>query len=492
MTAIGTPEDAAWHVAGVELLAIEEPPRLPDFPVEALPTVARRWVEAVACATQTPPALAGGMCLAAASTAVLGRAKVKCRSWEEELALYVVVILPSGERKSSVVKLAVAPLRAMEHELVIDAKASMTKAKAKKEMLEARHAQLLRDAARGKGDEDDLVEVAADLDEVEEVVEPRLLADDATPEALAGLLARHGQLGIVAAESAIFDNLAGRYADGKANLHLACQAYSGEETRIDRRDREEHLPRPLLALGLAVQPHVLKDLAANETMREQGFLARAAFLLPESRLGHRELAPPSVPDSVRGAYSAAIRTLATGSSVGSVASPRTLTFTPTAAATLLAHDAAHEPRLDPVHGDLAPIGSWANRHPGRVARIAGLLHLLNGSTGAIADGTLRAAIDIGDCLIAHAHEALISSRAQRRRLTRAAAWVRDLPDGRFSLRELHRGALNAHGTAEDAQEVVDELEQRGYIRSVPIDTNGRPGRPPSPRYEVNPRAREAP
>ncbi len=218
------------------------------------------------------------------------------------------------------------------------------------------------------------------------------------------------------AESPLLDNLAGRYNDGQANLHLACQAYSGEEVRIDRRGRApEHLRRPLLTLGLAVQPHVLEALAGNSTMREQGFLARLAFLLPETKLGHRELDPPPVPVTVSAGYERTLRALATleradttdtttggRGSVGSVSAPSgvRLTLGVGAAAALSELRAALEPRLDPDRGDLASIGAWANRHPGRVARIAGLLHLLDSSASEpIREATMRAAVRIGECLL---------------------------------------------------------------------------------------------
>ena len=482
--------------------------RLPEFPVDALPAPLRSWVEAVACATQTPPALPAAMALAVASTATLGAAVVECApGWDEELALYVAVVLPSGERKSTVVREARAPLEALERELMEEARPRVARAQAERETLEARRAQLVRDAAKGKGDADELADAAERLAAMGEPVEPRLFAGDATPEALAGLLAQHRRLGVLADESALLDNLAGRYSDGQANLHLACQAYSGEEVRIDRRGRApEHLRRPLLALGLAVQPHVLEAIAGNATMREQGFLARLTFLLPESNLGHRELHPPPVPAAVTASYEQTIRSLAalrradttatttpgTGS-VGSVsASPGArLTLAAEATAALTELRAALEPRLDPEHGDLAAIGAWANRHPGRVARIAGLLHLLEADVREpIREATMRAAVRIGECLLAHVRRALLDRDPEHEQLKRAARWAAER--GTFTLRDLERGPLNGRGSRDDADRLAHLLEEHGYARplSAPARSSAE-GRPPSPRYEVNPAAPEA-
>jgi len=480
---------------------------LPEFPVDALPSPLRDWASAASDATQTPPALAASMALAAASTVALGAAKVECAAgWEEELALYVVTVLPSGERKSSVVRMALAPVRTLERELGEHARPRIAESLARREILDARRTRLTRDAGRDTADPAELAEINAQLDALAEPVPPRLLADDATPEALAGLLARHERIGVLAAESALIDNLAGRYSEGKANLHLVCQAYDGEEARIDRRGRPpEIIARPLLALGLAVQPHVLDALRAHPVVREQGLLARMAVLVPESKVGRRDLHPPPIPPPVAKAYESAIRalgtlnqrdrtdtTVRTGSSVGSVAPSGglQLTLDAEADAALSELRAELEPRLDPATGDLAPIAAWTSKHPGRVARIAGLIHLIDAEPHApITGATMRAAVRIGGCLLAHARNALLQD-GDRRKLDQAASWT--AKRGSFTLRDFHRGALHGHGTSNEAYRLVALLEEHGYVRPLPEPSSApKGGRPPSPSYEVNPALADA-
>lgn len=487
----GWPEPAPLEVASC-----------PEFPLDALPGVLRDWTQATATATQTPPALAAGMALATLSTAALGAAEVECGpGWREELALWVVCVLPSGERKSAVLCPAAAPLHDLERELIAEAKPVVARARAEHEALDARRKALVRKVADGKADPDELGEVAARLEEQGDPVLPRLLADDATPEALAGLLAQHGAIGILAAESAFLDNLGGRYSDGRANLHLACQSYSGEATRIDRRGRDpEHLDRPLLALGLAVQPHVLARLAADESMREQGALARAVFLLPGTALGRRALDPAPVPEHVTAAYGQAIRrvaglrhadrtdtTPAGRGSVGSVSTSHgvTLRLGADAQAAFRELRAAHEPRLDSQRGDLARLSAWANRHPGRVARIAGLLHLAEHDPATpIGSATVRAAVRIGECLTAHALAAL---DPEANSLRPTVGWLARNASPTVTVRELHRGALGARGEADLAHDLARRLEKLGYLRGLPDAGPGpQGGRPASPTYEVNP------
>lgn len=307
-------------------------------------------------------------------------------------------------------------------------------------------------------------------------------------------------MGILAAESALLDNLAGRYAEGRANLHLACQAYSGESTRIDRRGRDpERLERPLLAVGLCVQPHVLRRITAEETMREQGFLARVAFLLPRSSVGTREIDPPPVAAEVASRYRECVRRVATlghadttdttgpsGGSVGSVSGSEgpTLIFASDATEAFRDWRAAHEARLAPATGDLARVAAWAGRHPGRVARLAGLLHLAeNRPEQLIAADTFDAAARIGEYFARHALAALVEDPL-RAVADRACAWLRNREEPTVSVRDLHRGPVSG-GSADDARQVAERLEREGRLRRRPdpaLDPAG--GRPPSPTYDV--------
>lgn len=167
-----------------------------------------------------------------------------------------------------------------------------------------------------------------------------------------------------------------------------------------------------------------------------------------------------------------------------------LTLGAGAAAALSELRAALEPRLDPDRGDLASIGAWANRHPGRVARIAGLLHLLDSSASEpIREATMRAAVRIGECLLAHARRALLDRDPEHAQLKRAARWARQR--SAFTLRDLERGPLNGRGGREDADRLAGLLEEHGYARALPSPAPpSAGGRPPSPRYEVNPAARD--
>lgn len=474
---------------------------LPPFPADALPSPIADWAKATATATQTPVDLSAGMALSALSTAALTAATVRCApGWEEELAFWAVCVLPSGERKSAVLRAALEPVRGVEQDRLEAARPTVARQRAEREGLEARRKALTRKVGEGKADPAELGDVDERLDELGEPVLPRLLADDAAPEALAGLLARHGSMGILAAESALLDNLAGRYAEGRANIHLACQsllrrADPHRPSRARRRTPRAPAARAR-AMRTAARPapdHLGRDHARAGLPRPR----RLPTASKQSR--HARNRPPPVSAEVTSRYRDCLRRVATlghadttdttgpsGASVGSVSGSEspTLTFSRDATEAFRDWRGAHEARLAPATGDLARVAAWAGRHPGRVARLAGLLHLAESRPEQpIAADTFHAAAAIAEYFTRHALAALVEDPL-RAVANRACAWLRNRQEPTVSVRELHRGPVS-DGTAAEARQVAERLERDGRLRrrqDPAPDPAG--GRPPSPTYDV--------
>jgi hypothetical protein len=476
---------------------------LPEFPLDALPPAVAGWASAVAEESQTPPDLAAMTALSVLSAAGMGTAVVDCGAWEEELALYVLVAMPSGDRKSTVLRAGLAPLRALERERRDEAGPEVRELRSRRAVLEKREKKLIEEIAKtSEADsritlEAELTQTIEELARIGEPVPPRLLADDATAEALARLLAHHGSIAVIAAESALLDNLGGRYSDGVPNLHLICAAYSGEATVIDRKQHDpEEIERPLVTVGLAVQPHVLEALVSHRVARAQGLVARFAYALPETQLGARRINAPRAPRGIQDGWEAVVRrvfetpktgdksdrTPDSGTSVTSVTvlGGSRITLAHGARALLDALRAELEPRLA-EDGDLRPVADWIARHAGRVARVAGLLHLAEHPlTAPIAEATMRDARRIGDYLLAHGLAAL---RGFDPLVFRALKWLARRGEHTVTQRDLQRGVTK--DTAEDAAALAKTLEQLGALRALPSKSQAA-GRPPSPTYEVNP------
>lgn len=481
---------------------------LPTFPVEVLPGDVRAFVNAIAEESQTPHDLAAMAALGVLSAAAMDT-EVDCGLWtEESLGLYLLTAMPSGDRKSTVLRAALAPLRELERSRQENARPVVDEERTRRDVLEVRKKKLTKEAGEKTSADDrklaeaELAEVDERLRDIGEPTLPRLLADDLTPESLAGLLAQQGQIAVIAAESAFLDNLSGRYSEnGGANLHLVCACYQGEATSIDRRNRDpEILPRPLLSVSLSIQPHVMGAIVAHPTARAQGLVSRFAYSMPRSMLGRRNIDAPKASEAIHEKWANCVNCVSStveetrrnvdnaSHCVSNVSTTdkrfsRPLSLSQSAIALLSSLRADHEPRLS-EDGDLRPIMDWANRHPGRIVRIAGLLHLIEGDPSEpISVETMVRALEIGDYLLAHAIAALTGPDPLT---VRALQWLR----GRITVttRELQRGPLGSRGTAEDAATLASVLVEHGALRPVTTGHSG-PGRPASPVFEVRPQVR---
>lgn len=494
---------------------------LAELPPELFPPFLRAWIEATATAYQVPAELPASMALSAFSTAVGGRWRVRVAAdWYEELSVWMATVLPSGERKSPVVREAKAPIEDHERALALAASDRVAEAQAAHEVLLKRFEKAKGDAAKATGEadryaaEEQVSTLAVQVRRSRPPAFPRRLADDATPEALTSLLADHGGvMSVLSAEGGLIDTLAGRYSDGVANLDAVLKAHGGEQIRVDRKGRPPELvERPVLTLGLAVQPTVIEQACENRVLERRGFLARFLYLVPTTGLGHRELDPPPVHDSVREEYARRLLRLLEAptestqtlpapsepSSVGSVGGVRVkeLALSAEARGALWIMRRDVERRLDPTTGDLFCVSAWANKLPGAVVRIGGLLHLAeHGPEGAdrpISEAQMARAALIGGTLIEHAKAALGHGGpggVPVEKLRALLTWIERQANDRFSERDAFRGAGDnvRYPDMASFRPALAALAGLGYIRRLEqparLDTSGRP---PSPEYAINP------
>jgi replicative DNA helicase len=326
---------------------------------------------------------------------------------------------------------------------------------------------------------------------------PRWLVDDATPEALAGLLATYGRIALLSPEGDVFDQMAGRYnKTAGPNLGVYLKGHAGDLLKVDRRGRPpEYIERPCLTIGLAVQPEILRGLASRPGFGGRGLLARFLYSLPASLVGRRQPGAPSVPTAVADHYAWELQALA--ASLDDPAAddgPAVLTLDPKAAELLLGFEGNLEPRLAAGTGDLAHLAGWAAKLAGATCRLAGLLHLAShlrdGWARPISANTFAAALRLASYLIEHARAVFDLMGADPR--TDVARWLLDWITStnqvQFSRRDAHRAAPRGRfPKATDLDPALALLEEHGWLRRVDADTPGpKGGRPPSPRFLVNP------
>jgi hypothetical protein len=413
-TAAPKPEE--W--GAIEPLGIAN---VPPFPVAVLPPVLAQFVTAEAEATQTPPDLAAMLVLAVCAAAVAKKVEVQVRDqWLEPVNLFTVTVLEPGNRKSAVFSHATAPMREYEEVLVEQERPELARRQAQRRQRE-RQMKALEEKAAKKGDAEaahEAEEIAVELATTPEPALPRLIVDDATSEKLGAILAEQGgRIASMSPEGGVFDLMAGLYSkSGMPQFGVYLMGHAGDDLRVDRISRKgEHVKRPALTMGLAIQPSVLEGLLENSAFRGRGLLARFLYSLPESRIGSRKIEPNPVPETVSQAYHDVVWRLC--ELPWEPGQPHYLQPTDDAWLLLRQFMQDLEPELG-AGGELDCAQDWGSKLAGAVARIAGVLHCVvhaDSSPGMypVAATTMQSAIEIGSYAVVHALAAFEAMQADK-------------------------------------------------------------------------------
>ena len=116
---------------------------LPGFEANCLPSWAGDYADALALATETPVELPVGMILAVCATAAARCLRVQVSSdYSEPCNLWIMVALPSGNRKSAVQSAAIKPLIQWEQRQSESILAEIKQLTSERETSEARIKQL--------------------------------------------------------------------------------------------------------------------------------------------------------------------------------------------------------------------------------------------------------------------------------------------------------------------------------------------------------------
>lgn len=480
--------------------------QLPSFPTHVLSPWQRDFVRAVALQTQTPEDLAALMTLGATGAALAGKVEVRIDAgWCEPANIYVAAALASGNRKSPVVRRVLRPVHEFEQERVEASRTEIAKAMAQRTILEDKVTRARHQVAQAKttdeqeAAQEELITQQVQLGMLEPPVQPRFLAENATPEKLSSLMAEQGgRMAILSDEGDVFDLMAGRYSKhGGPNLEIYLKGHDGSPVRVDRIGREaEFIERPLLTIAVSPQPSVLQGLARHSEFRGRGLLARFLYSLPESLLGSRDNNPPLVPEAVQVQYNTAMRKLlelAVPKNEHGVLLACELQMSSEARETLRAFETWLEPQLGEF-GELGAMNDWAGKLTGAVARIAGLLHVADQVNDPqpwptlITVETVERAIQIGKYLIPHAKAvfALMGADPAIEDAKHLLHWIDRHGRQPFTQRDIFDATKSRFKTVGGIEPALNLLVKQGYIREQRMEREGQRGRPPGPTFEVNP------
>jgi replicative DNA helicase len=440
------------------------PSDLPAFPVEVFPPWLAEQCEVVAADIQVPIDLPAMVALAALSMAASGRLNVKRDGWESATNLYLVVASPPGQGKSPVFTAMTKCIKSYEAEMHRD----MAPAIAKAEMARRVYEKQARKAEE-KGDVDTAWGFQEQALSVDVPIKPRLVAEDATPEALTRLLGEQkGWLGVLSSEGGLFDLMTGQYSD-RANLDVYLKGWGAEEITVDRIGRDsDHVERAVLTIGLTVQPHVIRKLADRPELAGRGLTARFMYAMPESNVGKRDMTQRQLGrERQQHVYDAFIVDLYRR--MRSYQTPGTVELGDAQVERFNQWRQSIEVRRA-VGGDLEALAEWTTKLEASVLRLAALLHVAHGGAhhGQLDDQALDGALVVADYWIEHAFavhdlwgtdDALVRARG-------ILGWLVDKGVADFSISELQRHARRHVNHVEDGVRPVEILIERGWVRQL--------------------------
>lgn len=491
-------DDEVWKYP----VALSAPPP-PEFPLEVLPRKVQEFVTAVSTELQVPLGMVAICALACVASCIAKRKKVRVRErWTEELTLYVVAAMVSAERKSSVLATLTEPMIEWQQAKAKEMAPIIEDAKVRHEIATARVKKIAQDlvkAARQERDglEADLDQARRELQAIKIPAAPRIRADDITPEELGRVMAQNGgKISVISSEGGFFDTIAGRYSDGVANIDLFLKGWDGREQWDRDRVGDAHrsIRAPLLTLILLVQPDVVQSIGQNEKFKGRGGLARLLYCLPESKVGFRDDNPPTVPPHLTEWWSRLIYAYLDCDDVRDEFDEikgEEIAMQPAAEARIREFTRELEPRLGQL-GDLSYMGGWAGKLVGTIARIAGILRLLEdprASGTCVCESDVVGAVKVGRYLLAHAMTAYdcMEQDPDLARARHISAWILATGVLEFTGRDVLNAVKREFRRMDEVDKGLAILEERGHIRKVEqAEKKPGRGRPRSPSYQVNP------
>jgi hypothetical protein len=236
----------------------------------------------------------------------------------------------------------------------------------------------------------------------------------------------------------------------------------------------------------------LESLRESPELRERGLLGRCLYVVPPQRAGWRDVAP----NVVAAHYERVVSTYAlrvTRLLDLRLETQANVSFASEARVLVEAYSRNVEPRLRPG-GDLADLGGWGGRLPGLLVRFATLLYVAgeDDPTSALARplpaSAVEAAIPLadwatGNALVAFDVMATAGGIVDARYLLAA---IRRRGVDTVTRRDLHHWTEHRFPRAEDLDDGIGVLVERGYLRERASAEARTRGRPASPTYDVRP------
>lgn len=489
----GEADDASLKEAetwgGIRLPANSE---LPEFPLEVFSTWCRSYLRELTRVLQTPTDFAGMLFFGVLAITWQKRWRLKVNSiWFEALVLWILLVAPSGSRKSPAFSNIFFPLVEW-HKYMKEQFADVRKrAKRRRKELEARLDRLRKAKAP---DSDLIAEIEQELDDLLEPPIPALFTGTATPEAIEEALERHhGRYAFASPESEILAVLMGEYQRGNAPppIEALLSGHSGEQLKADYRSRKVDIDEAHFSQVNCTQPSNAAEIFNAKKLTGRGATGRFWTVQPRCEISEEwitEEIDPLLVEEYRKGVRAMLPTFEEQLAVYSDGGWKTQDLELSPGASALMGRFYSQVQRRRKRGDLQFLEEWSPKYCGQVGRAAALLHLSDYAFGEapteVSESALRRAIHLGDSyLVPHAKSAFGAATEYQLEKVWGVIWRlgKEIPrkDLLIAVKPMRSKELTR---------VLERLEEYNLIRTERRESTG--GKPPT-FILVNPSAPES-
>jgi hypothetical protein len=464
--AVGTPD----HLSS-------EAEALDPFPVELFPEPVRRFVAEASRALGCEPGFMALPTLAVAAAAIGNAYRLELKpGWTEPAILWAVIVGESGTLKTPAFKLATAPIRELQTQLLHE----------HREAAQDYAEEVLyyeRELSRWKRDKG----IAKPPTKPQPPTAERLLVSDTTIEALAPILQQNPR-GVLLCR----DELAGwigsfdRYASGKGtDASNWLSIHGGETLIVDRKTSYPqmlHVPRAAVSLIGGIQPGILAKYFDQEH-RESGLAARLLMAWPPRR--PKRWTDRAISPELEAGYADVIKSLyelPLELSERQEVIPAVMRLSPEAREVWIQFYNEHGQQQVELEGDLS--AAWSKLE-GYAARLTLVVHLLRWASGEELLGDLTqvdaASVQAGAALSrwfgaqARRVYAMLEETETQAAQRRLLDWI-SARGGRVTVREVQQGHRQ-FVTSDEARRALQRLTEKGMGRWETLASGSSGGRP---------------
>jgi len=440
------------------------------FSAGCLPKTVCDFVRAAADFTCTERCMCGTAVISALSYCLTGVYAFEGKKGHiEHPVIYGLNVAKPSARKSPVVSLVKKPFIDFTKEWNEKHKSEIYNAASVKKMLERKI------ALAEKSEETDPKELASmkiEHDSIQGDTFRRIVVDDITPEGLLLQMKKNGSLLMMSDEAGMLMNFAGRYSNSIPNLDLFLKAWNAESFYSDRATKDSvFLDSPYLSVSLACQPYIFKNMIRNPAFRGSGLIARFIYCFPDDDIGYRKYDKGTLPGEINDAFRKLVYKLL-DNKFSHKGKPEVIGMDDeTYEKYCEFYDRVIEPKMKTRY---AFCQDWAGKLHGLTLRLAGIIHIVRSFDEGL-DPLLPINIDdFGDALhlaLFYADQAVyaytFTEQSESQELEEYV--VRKLISKnitKISLSELYNICRGRIQRAQDLNEVLVSLEQKGYLVSV--------------------------